>query len=503
MGHYHYLDSSRLQLWFDSPNHCAAFLVMTIMLSIGLLLFFVSRDEKPHRIFIVSMFCAIFGQEALLALTYSRGGYIALLATLPLLWLFCRRKRLLVFNLVFLAILLIMANGVDRVQSVMATGDGSIKHRLLLWEGGLSIIWNNPIAGVGSDSVGKLYTAWYQPLWLNEAYKTLVNDYLTIGAAYGIFALFAYLATILTGLWLGFKRWKDTKNPLLLSMLGSIIAYMLAAVFTTFYCHLTVYWLFALLLVVLAVVLIRAVRKWQFKIASKDILIPCGIAASISIALLVAGCLLTQKTPYSFSASKFNVGKLPIEIFEAFPKTQPKALVVFLFSSETSSDTEAARIFARPLLDKGYAVLLAGVDSGMNGLLCAEFTLNTAAVMAKEKKCELFLIGQGDGGKHAMLVASKDDSLPLKSVVAIGAPASWPFDELSPEAQIKGLKAPLLLIHDIQDKNIPSSESESLKKKCDELKIPAELALVDSSSDKKGKVIELVDSFIEPLAKAR
>lgn len=144
MRTYHYLDNLRLQLWFDSPNHCAAFLVMSIMVSIGILLFFVSRDEKPHKVFIAAMFCAIFGQEALLALTYSRGGYIALLAALPLMWLFCRRKRLLVFNLVFLAILFIMANGVDRVQSVMATGDGSIKHRLLLWQGGLSIIWNNP-----------------------------------------------------------------------------------------------------------------------------------------------------------------------------------------------------------------------------------------------------------------------------------------------------------------------------------------------------------------------
>jgi O-antigen ligase len=231
---YHYLDNLRLQLWFDSPNHCAAFLVMTIMLSIGVLLHFACRDEKPHWVFVTVMFCAVFGQEALLALTYSRGGYLALLASLPLMWLFCRRKRLLIFNLVFLALLLVTANGIDRIQSVMAVDDGSIKHRLLLWEGGLSIIWNNPIAGVGADSIGKTYTAWHQTLWLNEAYKTLVNDYLTIGAAYGIIALFAYLTVILTGLWLGFKRWKDTKNPLLLSVLGGIIAYLLAAVFTRF-----------------------------------------------------------------------------------------------------------------------------------------------------------------------------------------------------------------------------------------------------------------------------
>ena len=492
---YHYLGNLRLQLWFDSPNHCAAFLVMTIMLSVGILLFFVSKDNKPHKVFWALMFCVIFGQEALLALTYSRGGYIALLAALPLMWLFCRRKRLLVFNLVFLSILLVTANGIDRVQSVVATGDGSIKHRLLLWEGGLSIIWNNPVAGVGPASVGKIYTAWYQPLWLNEAYKTLVNDYLTIAAAYGIFALLAYLALVLAGLWMGFRLWRDTKNPILLSVLGAIIAYLTAAIFTTFYCQWKVYWLFCLLFFVLAATIAHAIRRCQLKISFRDFLIPCGCAVSMCAVMLLVGFIHERGVPYNFKTSVCKVGKTQLDLTKAFPKTSVNALVLVLYSSETSSDVEAMRLLGRPLLDKGYAVVSAGVDSGMEGLACAEYALKVASEEAKRNGSQLLVVGQGDGGKHAMLVASKPSCPPLKAVVAIGSPASWPFDELSPEAQIKGLKAPLLLIHDRQDKNFPQSESESLKRKCDELKIPSELVIIEGSIVKKGETIDLIDGF--------
>ncbi len=476
---------------------------MTIMLSIGTLLYFVSRNEKPRKVFITAIFCAIFGQEALLALTYSRGGYIALLAALPLMWIFCRRKRLLIFNLVFLSILLITANGIDRVQSVVATSDGSIKHRLLLWEGGLAIIWNNPITGVGPASVGKLYTAWHQPLWLKEAYKTLINDYLTIAAGYGIFVLLAYLALVLTGIWMGFRLWRGTKNPLLLSILGAIIAYLTAAIFTTFYCHWKVYWLFCLLLLILFAIIAHAIHRRQLKISFRDFLIPCGCAASICVAILLAGFVHERGVPYGFKTATYKVGKTQFELSKAFPKTSPKALALVLYSSESeaSSDVEAMRLLGRPLLAKGYAVVSAGVDSGMEGLASAEYALNVAAEEAQRSACQLFVVGQGDGGKHAMLVASKPLCPPLKAVVSIGSPASWPFDELSPEAQIKCLKAPLLLIHCRQDMNYPSSESESLKKKCDELKLASELIIIDGDTTKKDETIELLDGFVSKLSR--
>ena len=78
---YWYMDNLRMQMWFDSPNHCASFWVMTIMICIGGFLLFV--DKKKFLAW--GFFGAAILQEVLLSMTYSRGGYISLIAgVLPL-----------------------------------------------------------------------------------------------------------------------------------------------------------------------------------------------------------------------------------------------------------------------------------------------------------------------------------------------------------------------------------------------------------------------------------
>ena len=497
---YRYIGNLRFQLWFDSPNHRAAFLVMTIMISIGLFLFFIDKKRRSAQILSWLFLAGAVLQGLGLALTYSRGGYIALTTTLLFVWFFSRKKRIFIFLLSFFVILLFTENGLDRVQSIAATEDGSIKHRLLLWEGGMNMIWNNLFSGVGADSVGRLYTAWYQPLWLNEAYRTLISDYLTIAAAYGIFALLGYLALVLTVLGLGLKLWRTTKSPLLISLLGALTAYLISALFTTFYCHWKVYWLFCFLFLIVTAIIARTIHYRQLKISLKDFLFPVACAFFLCLLLLLCGFWCERSVPYNFSVISCQFNGKSFELSKAYPRATSRAVILYLYSSDTDVYEKAVRRIVRPLLSRNYTVFTVGVDSGMEGLARAEYALKIAAEEASKNEYKLIIIGQGDGGKHAIVAASKANSLPVNAVVALGSPASWPFEQISPEAHLKGLKAPLRLIHGRNDEIYPYTDSVTLKKLCDKYEIPATLEIIDGTGadldEKKDVIIELLDKLL-------
>ena len=332
---YHYLGNSRLQLWFDTPNICASFLSMTTILTIGLFLCCTGRKTVTGRILLLASTAAIIVQEYLLAVTYSRGGYVALAAGLLFIWLFNRKREVLFFLLSFAAILIFTSNGINRVHSIAATGDGSIYNRFLLWSGGLSIIADNYFYGVGAGSAGSLYTAWYQPLWLNEHYGSLANDYLTIGASYGIFVLFACLAVVLTIFYCGIQLWVKTQSRLLLAVLAAIAAYLVSAVFSTFYKFHEIYWFLGILISIILISTLYSFLFRSFRPKIAAIVLPCACAAIFCAALFFSGWLLNRNIPYTFKYSKFQHNGRSIKVCEAYPKAEHKAAIIYLFNPES------------------------------------------------------------------------------------------------------------------------------------------------------------------------
>jgi len=85
-GMYDYEGSIRLQLWFETPNQAAAFLAMLVFACLALAAFFDSSG-KSRAATIGARFC-LGGKitaialsclcAVLIALTYSRGGYLSL-----------------------------------------------------------------------------------------------------------------------------------------------------------------------------------------------------------------------------------------------------------------------------------------------------------------------------------------------------------------------------------------------------------------------------------------
>ena len=93
----------------------------------------------------------------------------------------------------FICNIFLQTNGYKRlVSTINISSDDSIHNRLLLWKGGCGIITNAPW-GIHDFTPGEYYTAFYQPLWLQEEYRTLINDFLNIPIQIGLFLFFLYL----------------------------------------------------------------------------------------------------------------------------------------------------------------------------------------------------------------------------------------------------------------------------------------------------------------------
>jgi O-Antigen ligase/Phospholipase/Carboxylesterase len=494
---YQYLGNLRLQLWFDNPNICAIFLCMTIFITLSFQQFFFYKNKLYCKIFSLVIFCTIAFQMFLLARTYSRGGYIAMFGALCFVWYLSKSKLFPSCLLIFCGMILFINNGIERLSSVTKTSDGSILHRFLLWEGGTGIIANNFISGVLPDYPGVHYALWYQPLWLDERYSILINDYLTIGASYGLFVVFGYLSGILLLLWLGIRVSLKGRNQIIYCLLGAIISYLIGASFSAFYEYWSVYWFFWLLMTILLIVIIVECFRKRFKITKFDIAIPVTLAFSICIVVFFLGTIVNARLPYTFK--KIRLQDKGIEIHEAHPQyIEPKANIIYLFNPKNKTLREEIRFTVRPLLLQGFAVFAAEVDSSLSGLGVAKQVIKYSFKNIDNDK-PVFIIGCGDGAKHGLIAAVNMNLPALKGIVAIGMPATWPWDEISPISQVSKLKVPLLLIHGENDNIYPVSESILLKKFCDKNKLPVHMKIVSGTGhyfDKKRNILfASIDNF--------
>jgi dienelactone hydrolase len=275
-------------------------------------------------------------------------------------------------------------------------------------------------------------------------------------------------------------------------------AYLFSAVFSTFYLFRDVYWLFAALLFSVAAFIARSLYSKKFRPERIHLAAPVFCSAAFCLALLSYGFILNSRIPYACNSSIYQANGKSVRVCKSIPKAVPKAAIVYLFCSDRMTLEKEASLTIRPLLARNYAVIAAGVDSGLEGLAQAEMLLKKIA--AENGNAPLFLMGQGDGAKHAILIASKTDAPRLSAVVALGAPANWPFEELSPDLHIHGIKAPLLLIHGRKDYSYSYTDSETLKKLCDKSNIPATLQLIPDAGSyfdgKRNYVLNAVDAFI-------
>jgi len=174
---------------FPDPHMLAFYLGLTSPFALVMLFF-----EKHRRGLWFAIYCLL---AAVLLLTFSRGGYLGLLAGLMVFFIFAWRKikgkgkRFFVALCLFAAAMLLLAGWpvAMRLASSFNMQEGSNMGRLNIWQDSWQVIKNNFIIGVGLGNY---------PLAVDFSgnYRSSVtshNLYLDIWAETGIFGLLAWL----------------------------------------------------------------------------------------------------------------------------------------------------------------------------------------------------------------------------------------------------------------------------------------------------------------------
>ncbi|MDR3590222.1 MAG: O-antigen ligase family protein [Negativicutes bacterium] len=175
-----------------NPNLLAAFLVVIMAIATGLGL---STRSLAGKILCFG-FVLVLG--VCLALTYSRGAWICVLAVIAVFGVLKNKKVFWLLALLPVAIMLVGHEVfLERLLSIMNPTDTSSTLRLALWESTVAMIEDNPWFGIGWGAYWMVYPE-YDFFVLNASTKIFHahNMYLNIAAEIGIPGLLAFLAIL-------------------------------------------------------------------------------------------------------------------------------------------------------------------------------------------------------------------------------------------------------------------------------------------------------------------
>ena len=227
------------------PNWLASYLILSIPISLALALSF-KNMRKKYMFFAVSAVLVIA-----LIFTNSRAGFlglgVSLLAFLAMLGLSWVRRRLsIIFITIIIFIITLATFGSDLTgrfleilkapgQNTGGTESGQI--RLIVWQGALEVLKQNPIAGTGPETFAYSYykvrpASHNQTTEWNFFYNKAHNEILNIFANTGILGGTAYLA-FLAAVLLAFLKGAKSPNNSVFAKAGaaSLIGYQTSIFF--------------------------------------------------------------------------------------------------------------------------------------------------------------------------------------------------------------------------------------------------------------------------------
>lgn len=447
---------SRLQLLFRTPNECGVVLAMLLMLSNGVFLLALELKitRQWRRILQIVAALLVFASMVLVAKTFSRGAYLGVVVAYATLAISVAkfRKHLLGLLLAFLIVLVLTPHGLGRINTIVnVRQDLSIAHRIELWRGALAILHDFGKSGVGFPAFGEVYTAWYQAESRHEAYRTAVSDLLTIGACAGYVGLSVYIFVAFLLVCEGLCLVHITKSPLIIALVGGVIAYIVSALTSTFILRLPV----ALPALVLGVALIiwvltrREAPVVNSHARAKAAFSALGLTICTSAAFGIAAKWSADAYAYRpmiLPAMLNGGGKMSACLVE--PRHAAPTHVAIFVEERWFLPTDARSVLCR-LASAGYAVYaVRPSDFDRTGI--AECT-NCVGLVHARYPLPMLLMGHGEGGRIAALLADGASS-DFDGLVLIGANCSWPVPRFSPLGRAKQIHCPVYILHGAKDK---------------------------------------------------
>lgn len=199
------------------------------------------------------------------ALTFSRGGYIGLIAGIGviiiLLWRYINfNKKIILGSIIGIVVLFISFTNQSIVSRFLSSFDfkeGSNTERIKNWNQGYEMFADNFLTGVGIGN----YSIYLHP---TVEYRTPIyahNLYLDIGAEMGVFALLVWIALIGVTIWQLFKTGRRTEDifirALSFGLIGSLIWFSMHSFFDTAIYSPTILSIFVII-ISLSVIVIKA-----------------------------------------------------------------------------------------------------------------------------------------------------------------------------------------------------------------------------------------------------
>jgi putative inorganic carbon (hco3(-)) transporter len=210
-----------------APNSTAAYL--SILLSVAASVLFTSLG-RFHKL-LASVVLALGGIA--LILTFSRGGWIALVVSLGLLCFCIGRQRGLSLRgpiavIVILALLYLPFHSLIS-QRLFSDDRGSAESRIPLMNLSFRIFADNPVQGVGANNFSVAMGHYLTPEFRHAFLYAVHNTYMLVLCETGIGGLLAFLAFLWVTIRKGWQCWtlKDSfLSPLALGIVAGIAGHM-------------------------------------------------------------------------------------------------------------------------------------------------------------------------------------------------------------------------------------------------------------------------------------
>ncbi len=225
---------NRMTASFEHPNDFGAYLTLIIPLFIGVAIF--GKMKKKARFLYFAAISLLF---ICLALTYSRGAWIGVLAGIVFLSLVNKRRLVpIIFLLFLISLFFIPSSFQNRAKEIFALKNGSNQERIMIWQGAIKMIEVHPIIGHGVNTFCVNYPNYSLPESNGRWYAH--NCYLQMAGEIGLLGLSVFLMTML-GLFINrlraLKRLRDGNRKVMLAgILSGLFGFLIHSfVDTNFY----------------------------------------------------------------------------------------------------------------------------------------------------------------------------------------------------------------------------------------------------------------------------
>lgn len=224
----------RVSATFDDPNVAATFMFVGILFTLGVIIY--SREKLVLKILLViSLIPSIAGIIA----TFSRSGWVSLIAGIIVLVLFQKNKKYILYTLIvsiiiFGAFLIYTPYGefiTSRFESIFEImSDVSIRTRVFMAVSGIWMFLDNPIFGIGYRGFPVLYDYYIHPetprvlLHMKESH-TLFITLLAETGLIGVSIVFLWFKRVFKD---NISFIRKVRDPFLISILISSFATFVA-----------------------------------------------------------------------------------------------------------------------------------------------------------------------------------------------------------------------------------------------------------------------------------